>query len=81
MQGECKDLPGFVQRQPWGDLTPEAVDTGIAAVRQIAKILRLVQGYHKEIGDIEGIYGLSICQQARIDELETTVTSLAFRRD
>ncbi|KAL8689490.1 MAG: hypothetical protein Q9218_004851 [Villophora microphyllina] len=64
-----------------GDLTPEAVDTGIAAVRQIAKILRFAQSYHEEIGDVEGIYGLGIRQQARIDELETTVTNLAFRKN
>ncbi|KAI4268884.1 MAG: hypothetical protein L6R38_007691 [Xanthoria sp. 2 TBL-2021] len=64
-----------------GDLTPEAVDTGIAAVRQIAKILRFVQGYHEEIGDVEGIYGLGIRQQAQIEELETTVANLTFRRD
>ncbi|KAI4101659.1 MAG: hypothetical protein L6R37_004845 [Teloschistes peruensis] len=55
-----------------GDLTPEAVDTGIAAVRQIAKILRFAQGYHEEIGDVERICGLGIRQQDRIDELETT---------
>lgn len=64
-----------------GDLTPEAVDTGIAAVRQIGKILRFAQSYHEEIGDVEGIYGLGIRLQARIDELETTVTNLAFRKD
>ncbi|KAI4218577.1 MAG: hypothetical protein L6R36_008879 [Xanthoria steineri] len=64
-----------------GGMTPEAVDTGIAAVGQIAKILRFAQGYHEEIGDVEGIYGLGIRQQARIDELETTVTNLAFRKD
>ncbi|KAI4281569.1 MAG: hypothetical protein L6R38_003584 [Xanthoria sp. 2 TBL-2021] len=52
-----------------GDLTPEAVDTGIAA------------GYHEEIDDVERIYGLGIRQLDRIDELETTVTNLAFRRD
>ncbi|KAL8710443.1 MAG: hypothetical protein Q9225_007288 [Loekoesia sp. 1 TL-2023] len=64
-----------------GDLTPDAVDKGIAAVRQIAKILHYVQGYHEEIGDVEGIYGLGIRQQARIDELEATVTNLAFRKN
>ncbi|KAL8702671.1 MAG: hypothetical protein Q9201_004157 [Fulgogasparrea decipioides] len=64
-----------------GDLTPEAVDTGIAAVRQIAKILRFAHGYHEEISEVDGIYGLGIRQQARIDELETTVTNLAFRKD
>ena len=64
-----------------GDLTPDAVDTGIAAVRQICKILRFVQSYHEEISDIDSIYGLGIQQQAQIDELETTVTKLAFRKD
>lgn len=64
-----------------GDLTPEVVDTGIAAVRQITKILRFAQIYHEEIGDVEGIYGLEIRQQARIDDLETTVTNLAFGKD
>ncbi|KAL8855548.1 MAG: hypothetical protein Q9178_007817 [Gyalolechia marmorata] len=64
-----------------GDLTPQAVDMGIAAVRQIAKILRFVQGYDEEIADVEGIYGLGIRQQARIDELENTVTDLAFRKN
>ncbi|KAL8734049.1 MAG: hypothetical protein Q9166_001810 [cf. Caloplaca sp. 2 TL-2023] len=64
-----------------GDLTPEDVDTGIAAVHQIAKILRFAQGYQEEIDDVEAIYGLGIRQQARIDELETTVTNLAFGKD
>ena len=64
-----------------GGLTPEAVDAGIAAVRQISKILCFVQGYHEEINDVESIYGLGISQQARIDELETTLTDLAFGKD
>ena len=64
-----------------GDLTPEAVDTGITAVRQIAKILHFVQSYNEEISNVEGIYGLGIRQQAQIDELETTVTNLVFRKD
>lgn len=63
-----------------GDLTPEAVDSGIAAVRQIVKILRFAQSYHEEISDVEGIYGLYIRQQARIDELDTTLANLAFRK-
>ena len=63
------------------DLRPEAVDTGIAAVRQISKILHFVQSYHEEISDVEGVYGLGIRQQEQIDELETTVTNLAFRKD
>lgn len=64
-----------------GDLTPEVVETGIAAVRQITKILGFAQVYHEEIGDIERIYGLEIRQQARIEDLETTVTNLAFGKD
>ena len=64
-----------------GDLTPEAVETGRAAVRQISKILHFVQGYHEEISDVESIYGLGIRQQAQIHELETTVANIAFQRD
>ena len=64
-----------------GDLTPEAMDAGITAVHQISKILHFVQVYHEEISDVESIYGLGIRQQARIDELETTVANLAFRKD
>ncbi|KAI4218830.1 MAG: hypothetical protein LQ349_008556 [Xanthoria aureola] len=64
-----------------GDLTPEAVETGIAAVHQITKILRFAQAYHEEIGDVEGIYGLSIRQQARIDDLETTVKNFSSGKD
>ena len=60
------------------DLTPEVLDTGIAAVRQITKIFRFAQVFHEEIGDVEAIHGLGVRQQARIDELETTVTNLAF---
>ncbi len=63
-----------------GDQTPEAVDAGIVALCQISKILRFAQGYHEEISDVESIYGLGIRQQARIDELEITVTNLAFRK-
>ena len=64
-----------------GDLTPEAVDKGIAAVCQISKILYFVQGYHEEISDVKSIYDLGIRQHARIEELETTVSNLAFRKD
>ena len=63
------------------DLAPENVDAGIAAIRQIAKILSFAQVYHEEISDVESIYGLGIHQQVRIEELETTVTNLAFRKD
>lgn len=64
-----------------GGLTPEAVDAGIAAVHQISKILHFVQVFHEEISDVESIYGLGIRQQARIDELETTLNNLAFEKD
>ena len=57
------------------------MDAGIAAVRQISKILHFVYGYHEEISDAESIYGLGIRQQARIDELNTTVNDLMFRKD
>lgn len=63
------------------DLASDAVDAGITAVRQISKILQFAQCYHEEISDVESIYGLDIRQQARIDELNTTVNDLVFRRD
>lgn len=64
-----------------GDLTPEAVDAGIAAVRQISKIFHFMQSYHEEISDVESVYGLGIRQQAQINDLETTMTNLAFGKD
>ena len=63
------------------DLPPEGVDAAIAAVGKIGKILYFVQGFHEEISTVEGIYGLGIRQQARINELETTITDLVFRKD
>ncbi len=63
------------------DLPPEDVGAALAAVGKIAKILYFVQGFHEEISSVEGIYGLGIRQQAQIDELETTITELAFRKD
>lgn len=65
----------------FGDLPSEAMDAGIAAVRQISKILHFVHGYHEEISDVESIYGLGIRQQAHIDELNATVNDLMFRKD
>lgn len=65
----------------FGDLPSEAMDAGIAAVRQISKIFHFVNSYHEEIDDVESIYGLPIRQQARIDELDTTVRDLMFRKD
>ena len=63
------------------DLPPEGVDAAIAAVGKIGKILYFVQGFHEEISTVEGIYGLGIRQEAQINELETTITNLAFRKD
>jgi len=63
------------------DLTPETVDKGIAAVREISRILSFAQTYHNEIGVIESVYGLAISQQAPIKELDTTVNELIFRKD
>ncbi|KAL9015346.1 MAG: hypothetical protein Q9173_000037 [Seirophora scorigena] len=57
-----------------GDLTPEAVDTGIAAVRQIAKILRFAQGYHKEIGDVE-VANLAFRKDQEMAKLQDGTTS------
>ena len=65
----------------FGVLAPEAVDAGIVAVRQISKILHFAHGYHQEISDVESVYGLCIDQEAKIDELNTTVNSLMFRKD
>jgi len=58
------------------DLTPEAVDKGIAAVREISRILS-----HNEISVVESVYSLAISQQARIKELDTTVNELIFQKD
>ena len=63
------------------DQPPEAMDAGIAAVHQISKILHFAHSYHEEISDVESIYGLGIRQQAQIDELNTTVNDLMFRKD
>lgn len=63
------------------DLTPETVDAGIVALRQISKILIFAQGYHEEISDVESIYGLGIRQQAQIEELKTTVSNLTSQKD
>ena len=57
------------------------MDAGIAAVHQIYKILHFAHSYHEEISDVEGIYGLGVRQQAQIDELNTTVNDLMFRKD
>ena len=62
-------------------LTPAALDTGIDAVRRISKIFCFLQTYDEDISNVEDIYGLSIRQQARIDELDTLVTELTVRKD
>ncbi|KAL9130438.1 MAG: hypothetical protein Q9217_001361 [Psora testacea] len=48
----------------FGYLTLEAVDAGIAAVRQISEIFHFMQSYHEEINDVESFYGLGLRQQA-----------------
>ena len=63
------------------DLTPEAVDKGIAAMREICRILSFAQTYHNEIDVIESIHGLNMSQKDRIEELETMVDKLTFRKD
>ena len=60
---------------------PSDTETGIAALHQVYKILRFAQIYHEEISDVESIHGLSIRQQAQIDDLNTTVSHLMFRKD
>ena len=62
------------------DLTPDAVDAGMAAVHQISKILYYVQGHHAEIQDVESIHGFGMRQQARTEELEAVVRELGFQR-
>ena len=63
------------------DLTQEKVDEGIAALRQMSKIFYFVQGYQQEISDVESIYDLGIRQQKKIDELDTMVTDLTWRKN
>ena len=79
-KGKAK-IPRTSSNASLGDLTPEAVDAGMTAMRQIYKILHFVQSFHEEISDVESIYGLGIRQQTRIDELEATVADLTFRKD
>ena len=63
------------------DLTQEEVNVGLGAVRQIFRILSFTQTYQEEIRDVESVYGLGIRQQVRINELESMVTDLTFRKD
>ena len=63
------------------DLTPEAVDKGIAAMREICRMLSFAQAYHNEIDVIESIHGLNMKQKDRIEELEAMVDHLMFRKD
>ena len=79
-KGRAK-IPRASSNASFGDLPSEAVDEGIVAVRQISKILRFANGYQEEISDVERIYGVCIDQQARIDELNTTVNDLMFRKN
>lgn len=79
-KGKAK-IPRISSNGSLPELPPEAMDVAVAAVGKISKILYFVQGYYEEISDVEGIYGHGIRQQARIDELETTLTYLAFQKD
>lgn len=63
------------------DLTPEVVDKGIVAVREIGRILSFAQTYHDEIGVVESIHGLNISQKDRIEKLEMIVNELTSRKD
>ena len=63
------------------DLTPEAVDKGIAAMREICRILSFAQTYHNEIGVVQSIYGLNMSQEKQIEELNTMVNKLTFQKD
>ena len=58
------------------ELTPEAMDTGIAAVKQLTRIFTFLQSYQEEISDVESVYRLGIRQQAQINDLEATVKTL-----
>lgn len=75
------EIPRISSNSSLRELPPDALDAAVAAVGKISKILYFVQGYHSEISDVEGIYGLGIRLQARIDELETSLTDHAFRKD
>lgn len=63
------------------DLTPEAIDNGLEALRRISGVLCFVQGYGAEISNVEGVYEHCLNQQARIDKLDTIVAELTFRKD
>ena len=63
------------------DLTPEAVDKGIAAMREMCRMLSFAQAYHNEIDVVESIHGLNMNQKDQIEELETMVDHLIFRKD
>ena len=79
-KGRAK-IPRASSNASFVDLPSEAVDAGIVAVRQISKILHFAHGYHEEISDVESIYGVFIRQQAKVDELNTIVNDLMFRKD
>ena len=64
-----------------GELTPEAMDTGIAAVKQLTRIFHFLQSYQEEISDVEKVWGIGTRQQAQINDLEATVKTLAFGKD
>ena len=63
------------------DMTPEMVDTGIAAIREICRILSFAQTYQNEIDVVQSIYGLNMSQKKQIEDLETMVNNLTFRKN
>ena len=63
------------------DLTAEDLETGRVTLRQLSKIFDFLKIYRDEIDDVQSIYSLNIHQQTQIDELQTTIDNLAFRRN
>ncbi|KAL9628349.1 MAG: hypothetical protein Q9164_007309 [Protoblastenia rupestris] len=63
------------------DMTQEEVNVALGAVREMSRILYFSQAYQEDIRDVESVYGLGIRQQVRINELESMVTNLTFRKD
>lgn len=62
-------------------LTAETLDKGVEAVRRMSKVLSFMQTWNEELDSVQDLYGLSMRQQDRIDELDTLVNELIFRRD
>ena len=63
------------------NLTPDAIDKGVDAVKRLSKILVFMQAYGDEMDDVEAIYGHRVRQQTRVDELNKVVDELSVRRN